>query len=189
MTSGNFYKLAGYNSPQPVKGTIETPVENGIKLNLNLFSMKKITEVLLIDDDQDEHYFIKQAFKDVDAAVAVTSVYNGFEGLQYLLKLGKYRYSGRQLPDVIISDMNMPLMNGSQFLKEVKILPQLQDIPFFLFSTSPDDAVKEECLNNGALQVYTKPMHLNDFKIILRDILFQSSIRLVDTEPPTRNTA
>jgi CheY-like chemotaxis protein len=66
-------------------------------------------------------------------------------------------------PDYIFLDINMPEMNGKEFLKVLKGTPGLKSIPVVVYSTSNSRTDMEDCRNLGAVDFIVKP---NDFSTI-----------------------
>lgn len=73
--------------------------------------------------------------------------------------------------DVIFSDLNMPRMNGQQFLLEIKKLPELKDIPVIIFSTSSHAHTIQLVKDFGAHEFITKPGLFNELVSTLRRLL------------------
>lgn len=109
----------------------------------------RIRKILLIDDDTDDQELFVEAVKSVDQDVSVDLMENGIKALKHLQGNGK--------PDVILADLNMPQMNGKQFLIELKKIPHLSDIPVYIFSTSSTQSEKSETKNLGAQDFFVKP--------------------------------
>ena len=85
--------------------------------------------LLLIDDDDDDQEIFVSAVKQVAASVVCNCFDNATEALQNLT-------AGVLIPDVIFLDLNMPGMNGQQFLIEIKKNTVLSTIPVIIFSTA-----------------------------------------------------
>jgi len=88
---------------------------------------------LLVEDDQVDARTIKHALDDLNIAESVVHVTNGEEALEYL------RSAVNKRPCLILLDLNMPKMNGIEFLKEVKNDPLLRRIPIVVLTTSSED--------------------------------------------------
>ena len=80
----------------------------------------------------------------------------------------------RVIPDIIFLDLNMPLMNGLQFLQEVNRMKIVQDIPIVVLTTSADANTKSIMLNAGAAAFVTKPDKFSEWETILRQVLEDS---------------
>ena len=113
--------------------------------------MSKIDLLLLIDDDSDDQHVFAEALSEIDDSINLFTASNGLEALEAL------RQTTSRLPDLIFLDLNMPKMNGKQFLKEIKSEPNLQDIPVVIYTTSSANADKEETLDLGAISFIVKP--------------------------------
>ncbi len=96
--------------------------------------MKNSKPVLLVEDDNIDAMSVKRAFKDLKIVNSLTHRTNGENALEYL------RDEGSEKPCVILLDLNMPKMNGIEFLKIVKADNALKKIPVVVLTTS-----KEEC--------------------------------------------
>ncbi len=82
----------------------------------------KLKCILLIDDDQITNFINKKILDNIDAAEHVFAVESGEEALEYLTATG--RYEGQQLskPDLILLDINMPGIDGFEFIEKYKTL-------------------------------------------------------------------
>lgn len=87
---------------------------------------------------------------------------NGLEGLGVLEK---------EWVDVIISDINMPEMNGLDMLKRLKEHLDYQNIPVIVTSTEGSEDRITEAFSNGASGFIKKPFYPEDLKKILHDVL------------------
>lgn len=104
----------------------------------------------LIDDDQDDIDFFKEAVLQIDPEINCAFATDGEQGLEKLK-------SGGPPPDYIFLDLNMPRLNGKEFLKLAKNDPAISDIPIIIYSTSGIDADKQETLALGASGFIVKP--------------------------------
>jgi CheY-like chemotaxis protein len=96
--------------------------------------MRSSKPVLLVEDDNVDAMTVKRAFKDLKIMNPLAHRTNGEDALDYL------REESNAKPCVILLDLNMPKMNGIEFLKVVKAEDKLKKIPVVVLTTS-----KEEC--------------------------------------------
>jgi CheY-like chemotaxis protein len=121
--------------------------------------MSKYTNILLVDDDLDDLSVFVEALRDIDPAIECTIAMNGRDGIQ---KLGAF------LPDLIISDVNMPVMDGKDFLKFVR-KNIVTAIPVVMVSTS---AVEENSvLALGANYFFSKSHTMSELHTQLHLVL------------------
>ncbi len=80
--------------------------------------MKKISCILLIDDDEPTNFIHQMAIEEADCCNTLNMVTNGLEALDY------FNNTENTTPEVVFLDINMPRMNGWQFLDEYKKLDQ-----------------------------------------------------------------
>lgn len=88
--------------------------------------------VLLIDDDKDDLEMLQNALRDTDIDHEIIEATDGVQGLKVLNTL----MSRKQLPCLIVLDVNMPKMDGRETLVRIKADEQLAKIPVVIFSTS-----------------------------------------------------
>ncbi|MBR9764416.1 MAG: response regulator [Rhodobacteraceae bacterium] len=93
--------------------------------------------VLLIDDDDGDALAVERAFKTARIANPIIRAHDGGDGLALLREEGR---RGLTSPFVILLDLNMPRMNGQEFLKELRADPELRRLTVFMLSTSRDQA-------------------------------------------------
>ena len=80
--------------------------------------MGKLKEILLIDDSKGTNSLNKRLLREMDVAEHISTELNGRLALDYLLS--KNEKGNYPSPDIIFLDINMPIMDGYQFLKEFK---------------------------------------------------------------------
>ena len=96
-------------------------------------------KVLLVDDDTIYQYIASKTLDATGLTQKIITCSNGEEAYRFL---EKNMNNPQELPDVILLDVNMPVMNGWDFLHAFKNLhaPSLKDIPIFLVTSSVNDA-------------------------------------------------
>ncbi len=113
-------------------------------------------KIFLIDDDVDDQFFFKEVIESINPTLHCDTAANG------KIALDKLKVSA-PLPDIIFLDLNMPVMNGYEFLIQIKKENQLNKIPVGIFSTSNILRDKELTKEFGAQFFLTKP---NDFHVL-----------------------
>lgn len=125
-------------------------------------------EILLAEDSPADARLVREAFKDSVIHVNLHVVPDGEAALSYLRGEGKY--SGGEFPDLILLDLNMPRMDGREFLRVAKSDPCFRRIPMVVLTTSKDveDIVKSYDLH--ANSYVRKPLGMSDFITAIRSI-------------------
>lgn len=118
----------------------------------------------MADDDQDDATLFGEALREVDPSITCYLAADGHE------MLNKLRTTGFALPDVIFLDLNLPVMDGWQCLRELKHDTILQRIPVIIYSTSSATRDKQMAAHLGATYFYSKPDNYNDLKRFLRNV-------------------
>jgi len=119
--------------------------------------------ILLIDDDEDDQEIFISALEELTDQVSCTPLDNAPDALKFL-ENGNH-------PDVIFLDLNMPVMNGQQFLAIVKQTAALKEIPVVIFSTSSNAETIRQTHELGADGFITKPDNFRDLIRVLQDFL------------------
>jgi len=118
------------------------------------------SHVLLIDDDEDDQFIFLKAINETAPGYLCWVSNNGPEGLCALS-------SDSCKPEMIFLDLNMPLMNGFEFLVLLKSDAKFSSIPVIIFSTSNNPADKKRAEDLGALKFITKT---GDIQLLKRDL-------------------
>ena len=113
--------------------------------------------VLLVEDDQVDALTVKRAFRELDISNSVINVGNGEEALEYLIN------QNNEKPCLILLDINMPKMNGIEFLKKFRQNDLLRYIPVVVITTSCDDNDKYEMFSLSVSGYMVKPIEYEIF--------------------------
>ena len=114
--------------------------------------MSEIKKILMVDDDPEDRMLMQDMFKEIGAPGVVHYEESGETALSYLHKL-----SDGELPSVIILDLNMPKLNGTQVLRLLKTDERFKEITVIIYSTSVNHIEKEQTLKLGAHSYVIKP--------------------------------
>lgn len=131
--------------------------------------LKKI-HIIIAEDDIDDGEIILESFSKHPAFVKIDWVKNGVE----LLDMLKNNKSAK--PDVILTDINMPILNGIEALEEIYTDPDLKHIPAFVYSSAINPIYEVKCNKLGIKGFLIKPFKLSDFDNIpyqIADVLQQ----------------
>lgn len=120
--------------------------------------------ILLVEDDQVDAMTVRRALKELHVANRLEHVENGEEALAYL------RDAGKERPCIVLLDLNMPIMSGSEFLQIVKRDAAMRRIPVVVLTTSEEQKDKLESFNLGVAGYMKKPVDYRQFVEMIRSI-------------------
>ena len=120
--------------------------------------------LLLIEDDAIETMKFQRVLKKVESSHKLTEAKNGEEALELLT-------SGQTLPDIILLDLNMPRMNGIEFLTKLKAHERLQYLPTIILTTSENRHDLLECYKVGVAGYVIKPLKFEEYEIKIKAVL------------------
>ncbi len=120
--------------------------------------------ILLVEDDQVDVMTVKRALKEIHVTNPIVNQENGEEALQYL------RNPDNAKPCIILLDLNMPIMNGIEFLQIVKQDTLLRRIPVVVLTTSEEQLDKVSSFDLGVAGYMAKPVDYQQFVEVMRTI-------------------
>lgn len=120
--------------------------------------MKK--KILTVDDSASIRQMVKLTL--ANAGYDVVEAGNGSEGLS--------KAQGTAL-DMIVTDLNMPVMDGLALIREVRKLPACRGIPILFVTTESDEAMKKEAKAAGATGWITKPFRQDQLVALVKKVL------------------
>ena len=123
-------------------------------------TMRTRKPILLVDDDTVDVMMVSRAFKEIGVNNALEVRSDGEEALDYL------RHTDA-LPCLILLDLNMPRMNGLEFLAEIKSDETLKCLPVIVLSTSSEQGEIRECFKMSVAGYVVKPA---DYRMFLEYI-------------------
>jgi CheY-like chemotaxis protein len=132
------------------------------------FEQNKNVEILLIEDNPGDVRLTIEALKDCKIVNNLNVVENGLIALEYLRHEGEYK--DKQLPDLILLDLNIPKINGHEVLTEIKTDKKLKVIPVVILTSSSSD---EDILKTYELHAncfITKPVNIEQFVKVVQSV-------------------
>ncbi|PBQ32683.1 response regulator [Sphingobacteriaceae bacterium] len=131
--------------------------------------MKTNYSIVMVDDDRDDQFFFKEALKGVYFSCSLTALYNGSQLIDYLFNTQKNLH--KSPPDVIILDLNMPILNGLETLEKLRANAFFKGIPAYVLTTSRSIKESVKALDFGARGFYVKPTSYSKLEQIISEIL------------------
>jgi len=120
-----------------------------------------ISQIYLADDDHDDQLLFSTALQELYSSIELSTFDNGVTLMDQLLNCPV-------LPDLIFLDLNMPLMNGEECLKDIKRERKLSKIPIVIYSASFEIHRIEELFKIGADRYLQKPQSFSALKSTLK---------------------
>lgn len=120
--------------------------------------------ILLVEDDQVDVMTVTRALKELHVTNPLVQKENGEEALAYL------RDPANTMPCIILLDLNMPVMNGIEFLRVVKHDEVLKKTPVVVLTTSEEQQDKVNSFNFGVAGYMAKPVDYRQFVEVMRSI-------------------
>ena len=126
--------------------------------------MRNSKPILLVEDDEVDTMTVQRAFKDLKVTNELVHRINGEEALKYL------RAEDSQMPCVVLLDLNMPKMNGVEFLKISKEDEKLKKLPVIVLTTSKEEHDIVESFELSVAGYIVKPVDYKRFVEAIRAI-------------------
>jgi two-component system, sensor histidine kinase and response regulator len=111
-------------------------------------------KILWAEDGLDDQYLIKHALGQISPAPKVQFVEDGEAALAAL---------GEARPDLVVLDINMPVLDGMETLKRMRGAEGTREVPVVVFSTGREESAVAACESLGVLDYIQKPFHYGDF--------------------------
>ncbi|MCI4678992.1 response regulator [Rhodoblastus acidophilus] len=128
-------------------------------------------DVLIIEDDHDDAYLLTRALKQVSRErglrLDIRHSVNGLDAMGEVARKDMLNH----LPNVVVVDLNMPVMDGGRFLKLLRSEMRLPGLRAVVLTTSTEKPVHDEARANGADMVFAKPSEQKELIVIARQIL------------------
>lgn len=119
--------------------------------------MKKY-KILVVENDEDEQFFIEEAFEATGLFDILKTVKNGDVLFEWLGE-------NDELPDLILSDLNMPGKNGYEIISEIRAIAKYAHLPIVIMSTSSAQWSKDKCMDAGANWYMMKPETFLEYNV------------------------
>jgi CheY-like chemotaxis protein len=129
--------------------------------------LKKLT-VLLVEDEPADAHLVRLAFEEGRVLAELHHVLDGVEAFEFLRR--QKSHTQAPTPDLILLDLNMPRMDGRQFLELIKADAQLHGIPVVVLTTSDAERDMLYSYDHFAAGYIVKPVDVDAFVKIVRGI-------------------
>lgn len=140
-------------------------------------------DVLLVEDNEADVKITLRAFEKGQLNNSLHVVRDGEEALDFLYGLNTYQdHQDYPRPDLILLDINLPKIDGFNFLKKIKEDPDYQDIPVVMLTSSRNEGDMINSFKHGACSYIQKPVSFQQFVEIANGFSFYWQI--INRFPP-----
>ncbi len=138
--------------------------------------------VLLVEDESADAQLFTELIGEIAGDIEVHHVSNGLEALDFVTLSGKYAHA--PFPSLIVLDLNMPIMNGHEFLKRAKHVERARAIPVLVLSTSDNPKDIQKSYHEYASGYVVKPGSFSEYRNLLTVIesYWRGAVRLPTLE-------
>ena len=127
--------------------------------------------ILLAEDDENDAFLFRAAFKQAGVPNLVAHVPDGKQAIDYLQGAGIYSDRIRYpLPSLLVTDLKMPNRTGFDLLTWLKTQAQFNQLPTIVLTSSAVESDKQRALELGASSYLVKPSHLEDLVVLARGL-------------------
>ena len=118
--------------------------------------------ILIVEDSPTMRSLLSTSLEELDGQIKITQVASGFEALRHL---------PREQYDLIVTDINMPDINGLELVSFVKSNDSYRDIPLIIVSTESSERDRDKGLELGADAYLVKPFEPDALRDLVREML------------------
>ncbi len=136
--------------------------------------MRKITQILLVEDNELDVWRMEEALREAEAAAKLIIMNSGEEAIQFLRKEAPFEKA--VTPDLFFLDLYLPEKSGLEVLKEIKADPALSTIPVIVLTTSAKERDIDYSYHKNANAYLNKPVTTREIADIIKyEYLFRQS--------------
>jgi CheY-like chemotaxis protein len=125
-------------------------------------------EVLLVEDNENDAIITRKGFEEARLIMHLHHVENGKKCMEFLRKEGQY--AGAPTPDLILLDLNMPVMDGREVLEEIIKDEQLRKLPVVVLTTSHGERDILDMYNLRCNSYIVKPVDFTQFQRVIQQL-------------------
>jgi CheY-like chemotaxis protein len=122
-------------------------------------------KVLVLEDDKIAQLGIRKILGNLPFSLDLVLLENGRDGLDYLVQ------NQDDAPDMVLLDINMPIMNGHEFLEELRKNTRWQDLPVVVHTTSDNPSDLNSCRRLGVMGYFIKHIDYSQYRANLENIM------------------
>jgi len=148
--------------------------------------LRRSPVIVMADDDADDRLLVQEALSEAGIAHNLHFAEDGKTLLEYLKNEGRFSHpQSAPRPELILLDLNMPLKDGREVLRDIRADASLRRIPVVVFTTSKADSDIRQMYDLGANSFITKPAAFADLVLLMRNLAeyWFETVRIPDPGP------
>lgn len=130
--------------------------------------------LLLVEDNPGDAKLVNEVFHGCRSTV-IHHVENTSKACDFLWQRAEYQDAS--LPDLILLDLNLPVLSGEVFLRIRQRIPEWTDIPLIVYTSSARDSDRQTCIFLGANDFIVKPKVWSDWTLVLHTLVDVYALR------------
>jgi len=128
----------------------------------------KPAHILLVEDNEGDILLTLEAFEECKLKTGISVAKNGKEALDFLFNREEFKKVKR--PDLILLDINIPIYNGHEVLRQIKADSNLKKIPVIMLTTSSNHKDIDSAYENHCNSYVKKPLDIREFLSVIAKI-------------------
>jgi CheY-like chemotaxis protein len=125
--------------------------------------METLKRILLVEDDPNDIELTLSALSEYNLANDIAIARDGVEALDYLYRRGSFVLRGEGNPVVILLDLKLPKLDGTQVLRQLKSDVKMRSVPVVVLTSSGEEQDLDECYKLGVNAYVVKPVRFSEF--------------------------
>jgi CheY-like chemotaxis protein len=136
-------------------------------------------EILLVEDNEGDVVAVQRALRNEQLVCNISVANDGAEALDFVFRRGNF--TNAPLPQLILLDLNLPRMDGKQFLEVFKKQAELKAIPVIMLTSSESPKDIRDCYERHASCYVVKPFSYKELSEKVREIInfWRSTARVI----------
>ena len=135
--------------------------------------IENCVEILLVEDNPHDIKLAMYAFKSNNVANQVQVVRDGAEALEFIFCTGRYAHRNiANCPKVILLDLKLPLVDGTEVLRRIKADPRTEMVPVVVMTASKEERDIAETYHLGVNSYIVKPVDFDQFTEVVKQLGF-----------------
>lgn len=128
----------------------------------------KPAHILLVEDNEGDILLIFEAFEECKLKAEISVAKNGEEALDFLFRRGAFKKEKR--PGLVLLDINIPIFNGHEVLRQIKADSDLKRIPVIMLTTSSNQKDIDRAYEQHCNCYVMKPLDIREFLSVVTKI-------------------